>query len=83
MKRQAHGIGEHVDFAAVYDGTRTRSPFETEERIAVSRVEPGDMVMVEFNMRRTRPAPDSSVVYCELRRVAQLFAGPGVIWEHA
>ena len=81
MKRQVHGKGEHAEFAAVYDGARTLTPFKTEDAIAACRVEAGDVVIAEFNIRRTRPAPERSVVYCELRRVAQLFAGPGVMRE--
>lgn len=62
---------------------RSVLPFKTEDVIAACRVEAGDVVIAEFNIRHTRPAPENSVVYCELQRVAQLFAGPGVMWEHA
>ena len=83
MKRRAHGKGERVDFAAVYDGMRSVAPFKTEDTIPACRVEVGDVVIAEFNIRRTQPAPERCMVYCELRRVAQLFAGPGVMWEYA
>lgn len=82
-KRRVHGQGEALAFESVYDGTRYWKSWREEEKIPVCRVEVGDVVLVEVRIRRTRPAPASAGVEFELGRVAQVFAGPGVIWEQA
>lgn len=79
LKRDVRGARNPVVFENVYDATRRWSCWEAKDRMPACRVEIGDVVLAEFCIRRIRPTGGG--VFFELQRVAQVVAGPGVMWE--